>query len=342
MFCVECGKEESVYKNGVCLSCYIKSHSFSKGPETIDIPVCTNCDSYKYKNTWHSGIFTEFLRKVIKNNFKINRELEKVDINIKCEESKQDMRCKVYISGFIDDTEITEEHDVLVRLKKTVCDVCSKKFGGYHEAIIQIRADERKLSKDELKNLRLVVENIVENLQAKGNRTIFIADIGEEPGGINFYISDKGAGVVIAKKIQEQHGGKLKQSSKNIGMKDGRQMYRMTYLLRLPSYKKDEFIELDHEYYYIESTYANKIKLINLSNWEETIVELNKIKRAHFLGGKGLIKEMILVSQTEEEIQIMNQKNYEIKTIKKPKPVSIDSEKIKIVKIEDQLFLFYK
>jgi nonsense-mediated mRNA decay protein 3 len=342
MFCVECGKEKPIYKDGVCINCYVKSHSFTSGPGTIDIPICTNCGSYKYKSTWHSDIFTEFFRKVIKNNFKISKELQKVDIDTKCEESDHDKRCKVFISGLINDTKVIDEHDVIVRLKKTVCDVCSKKFGGYHEAVVQIRAEKRKLSKGELKDIVLLVETMIDNIQSKGNRTIFIADVSEEHGGINFYISDKAAGLIIAKKIQEQYGGKIKQSSKNIGMKDSRQIYRMTYLIRLPFYKKDEFIELDNEYYCIESTHANKIKLINMSNWEEITVESNKIKKEHFLGGKELIKEMILVSQTEEEIQIMNQKNYEIKTIKKPKSVPIDSEKVKIVKIKDQLFLFYK
>ena len=59
MFCVECGKEEEIFKDGVCKDCYVKTHSFSKGPQVVDLPVCTNCDSYKYKNTWTSDIFDD-------------------------------------------------------------------------------------------------------------------------------------------------------------------------------------------------------------------------------------------------------------------------------------------
>ena len=342
MFCVECGKEGPIFRDGVCLSCYLKTHSFTSGPAEIDLPVCSHCSSYKYKSNWTSDLFGDVIKRVIKNKFQINKEIRKVDINTECQEARDGMQCKVYITGILDNVEINEEYNLFVHFKKTVCDVCSKKFGGYHEAIIQIRADKRDISKKEQENIQKDVENFVEHLRSKGNRGLFITDIGVDHGRLDFYISDKGAGLIIAKKIQERYGGKIKQSSKNIGMKDSRQIYRMTYLIRLPFYKKDEFIELDNEYYYIESTHANKIKLINLSNWEEKTVESNKIKKERFLGGKELIKEMILVSQTEEEIQIMDQKNYETKIIKKPKTVSIDSEKVKIVKIKDQLFLFYK
>jgi len=48
---------------------------------------------------------------------------------------------------------------------------------------------------------------------------------------------------------------------------------------------------------------------------------------------------MILVSQKEDEVQVMDQKNYEIKVIRKPKQVLFDSKTIKVVKLEDRLFL---
>ena len=339
MFCVECGKETPIFRNGVCLSCYLKTNSFTKGPEIIDLPVCAHCNSYKYKSTWTSELFGDIMGRVIKNTFTISRELKKIDINITSKEEKDGMMCKVFITGFLDDVEITEDHDLLVRLKRTVCDVCSKRFGGYHEAIIQIRGDRRNLSKKELDNILLSVESLVENIQAKGNRALFITDVGEEHGGLDFYISDKGSALVITKKIQEQYGGTIKQSSKDMGMKDSRQIHRMTYLLRLPSFSKGDFISYKDSYYYISSISGSKIHIIDLSNWNEQTLDAKEIQKAKILGGEEITTEMILVSQTKEEVQVMNPNTYEIKIIRKIKPVSFDSEKIKVVKMDDQLFL---
>ena len=339
MFCVECGVEGPIFRDGVCKNCYLKTHTFTSGPSIIDLPVCVHCNSYKFKNTWTNELLGDVLRRVIKNNFQISRELDKVDINTECKEAKDGLSCKVFICGFIDDLEIAEEHTMQVRLKRSVCDVCSRQSGGYYEAIVQIRPDKVKLTKRELDDITSTVSALVEDLQADGNRALFITDMGEEHGGLDFYISERSAGLVIAKKIQEQYGGIIKQSSKNIGMKDSRQIYRMTYLIRLSPYKKGDFLKHNDAFFNIVSIHRNKVKMMDLSSWEETVVDAKTIQNASIIGGEDFIKEMILVSQTKDEVQIMDQKKYEINIVKKPKQILFDSKIIKVVKIEDKIFL---
>lgn len=339
MFCVECGKEGPIYKDGVCANCYIKTNRFTKGPDLIDLSICSHCDSFKVKNTWTSDLFSDVIRRLVKNTFQISNDLKNIDIETECIEKKQGMECRVVISGFLDNKEITEEHKLLIRLKKTVCDVCSKKFGGYHEAVIQIRADKRILSEDERHNIRQSIEGLVENMNAKGNRSLFITDIGMEHGGLDFYLSDKGASLAIAKKIQVQYGGEIKQSSKNIGMKDSKQVYRMTYLLRIPSYTIGDLISIDDSFFYISSITGNKVHLNDLSSWDEKVLDGKELQKASIFGREDLIKEMIIVSQTNQDVQVMDPKSYKMHIIKKPMSVSYKSEKIKVVIIEDKLFL---
>jgi nonsense-mediated mRNA decay protein 3 len=340
MFCVECGRETVIFKEGTCKECYLKTHSFSKGPEIVDMPVCTHCDSYKYKNTWTSDLFDEVIKRVIKNVFHINKELTKVNITTECLDDKDGKNCKVIIAGYIDDFEIKEEHKLFVRLKRTVCDVCSRRFGGYHEAVIQIRTDKRKLTSKELNNIQLTVDQLVESIRAKGNRGLFITDVGEEHGGLDFYLSDKGVALTITKHLQEQYGGQIKKSSKNAGMKDSRQIYKMTYLIRLPAYRKNDFILHNNTFYRITSVYRNKVHVISLKDWKEETLGDKDLQKANILGGEELVKEMILVSQTKDEIQIMNPDTYDTKHVRKPEPISFESEKIKVVKIDDQLFIY--
>ena len=339
MFCVECGEEKEIYKNGVCLECFLKENKFTSGPSEVDLPFCAHCNSYKYKNIWTSELLKDVLRRIIKSTFKISPELKKIDINLVCDDKETNMECKVYISGFVGKQEITEEHDLLVHLKKTVCDVCSKRFGGYHEAIIQVRADKRDLTEEEMDNISLIVETHVQNMQAKGNRTVFVTDLTEEHGGIDFYLSDKTAAQSIVKKIQQDYGGNITQSSKNIGMKDGKQLYRVTNLLRIPSVKKDDFIKLDHQYYQVKGLKAKTVKLIKLSDWEEITTDLKNLKNANILGGEEILNEMIVVSQTKKEIQLMDERTYKIKIVKKPKEFEYGKEKIKVLKKDDFLFL---
>ena len=340
MFCVECGKETDIYKNGVCIDCYIKEKEFTEGPEIIDLTVCPHCGSNKYKNTWSNDILNDVLRRVIKNVFKISKELKKIDINPVCKEKDKGLDCTVYISGLIGKKEVTEEHKLKVRLKKTACDVCSKQFGGYHEAIVQVRSDEKRtLSKKELADIQNFVLNLVDSMHKGGKRSLFIADMGIIHGGLDFFISDKQAGYTITKKIQEEFGGSIKKSSSNIGMKDSKQIYRNTYLIRLPKYKTGDYIEFNKEYFKIISLKSNKAKLLRLSDWNQEVIDTKKLEKVNIINDIVTKKEMIFVSQNQNEIQMMDPKTYDIRIIKKPIDEKIKTKKVTILKIENKLFL---
>lgn len=339
MFCVECGKEEKIFKDGLCKECYLKDHQFTKGVEFIDIPVCSHCGVFKYKNTWTNEKFEKILNRYVKNLFKISNQLKKINIQSECFEEKERINCQIFITGFIEDQEITEKHQVFVRLKKNVCNVCSKRFGGYHEAIIQIRAEDRNLTEEELDDIVLFVEKNVEKMQAKGQRGVFIADYGEEHGGYDFFLSDKQAAYNIIKKVQEEYGGTIKKSSKNTGMKDGKQIYRMTFLLRLPVYKKGDFIKIKKNYYQVLSVQSNKVKLKNLSNWVEEIINTDNLENIVLLNDQVIKKERIIISQTKKEIQLMDEDTYETFYINKPVEKKFQTKTINTLKIDEQVFL---
>jgi nonsense-mediated mRNA decay protein 3 len=339
MFCVECGKETEIFRNGVCINCYLKNKSFSKGPDIFDITICSNCSSYKYKNLWLRESFNKILNRHIKDKFKISDELKKVKIKTECDEKGKTVLCKIIIMGYLDDHEISEEHFLSIRIKNVTCDICSKQFGGYFEATLQIRANKRKLMRKEIDTIRLDVETIVKSYRNKGNRGLFITDIGEEHGGMDFYLSEKGSAYTIAKKIQDKFGGEIKESSKNFGMRDGRQVYRMTYLLRIPQYRKGDFISYNNSYFYISSLSGNKVHTFELSNWIERVFDGKDLQHIKIVGGKDLIKEIILVSQSNEEVQLMDPKTYKTFEIKKPKNFNFKTEVVKIVNIENNIFI---
>ena len=338
MFCVECGKEE-IFKDGVCINCYLKHTSFTKGPEVIDILSCTACSAYKYKNTWFSESLDEAIKRHILETFQISNELKKVQLKTEYDEKKKNIACNVEFSGFLEDQKITEQHNLIVRIRKTNCDVCSKQFGGYFEAVLQLRAEKRSPSQKELKIIREKVEDLVENYRAKGNRGLFITDTIEERGGLDFYFSEKGSAYNIAKKIQESHGGEIKQSSSNAGMKDSRQIFRMTYLVRLPAYRKDDFILYSNSFYYISSISKNKVHVFELKTWSERVFDGKELQKASILGGSELVKEMIFVSQSKDEVQVMDPNNYKTFDVRKPKSVSFNQKMINVVISEDQIFL---
>jgi nonsense-mediated mRNA decay protein 3 len=339
MFCVECGKETPIFRNGVCLHCYLNHTQFSNGPTVLDLTMCPRCSSYKYKNTWLQEPFREVLKRHVTDAFHISSELKDIEIQTRCSEQERILACTVFISGILENQKITEQHPLTVRIRQNTCDVCSREAGGYYEAIVQIRAEQRTLSKHELKTLRTTVETLVRQFQESGKRGLFITDIDEKREGLDFFISEKGIALSIAKKIQEQFGGIFKQSASTAGMKDSKQVYRMTYLIRIPAYQKGDFFTLNNSFFFILSLHANKVRVVDLSTWEEKVIEGKEILPSRILGGNELIREMIVVSQSKTEIQLMDPKTYETLDVRKPKSFTADSEMAKTVKLDGQIFL---
>jgi nonsense-mediated mRNA decay protein 3 len=340
MFCVECGNEAPIFRNGVCLCCYLKHTQFSKGPTILDITMCPRCSSYKYKNGWLQESFQTILKRHITDAFTISPELRDVDIQTQCSEQERILACMVFISGVLENQKITEQHPLTVRIRRNTCEVCSREAGGYYEAIIQIRADQRTFSKTELQTLRTAVETMVGQQQESGKRGLFITDMTEKREGLDYFLSEKGTALSITKKILEQFGGEFKQSASSAGMKDSKQVYRMTYLVRIPSYRKGDFFVFKDLFYCIVSLHANKVRAFELSTWDEKVIDGKDILPSRIFGGSELIKEMIVVSQSKKEIQLMDPKTYKTLDIRKPKILSVESQTTKTVKLEGQIFLF--
>ena len=245
----------------------------------------------------------------------------------------------VFISGSLEDQTITEQHPLTVRIRHNTCEICSREAGGYYEAILQIRAEQRTFTNAELKTLRSAVETMVGQFQESGKRGLFITDIAEKREGLDFFLSEKGTALSIAKKIQEQFGGDFKQSASSAGMKDSRQVYRMTYLVRIPAYRKGDFFSFDNSFFSIVSLHENKVRALELSTWTEKVIDGKDIQPSRIYGGKELIREMIVVSQSKNEIQLMDPKTYTTVEIRKPKTASVDTAMVKTVKLDGYLFL---
>jgi nonsense-mediated mRNA decay protein 3 len=339
MFCVECGKEGPIFQKGLCPQCYIKSTTFTHGPSILSIIQCSKCGLFKYKNTWVSYTTQEIILQLIKDTYKINPELKERSYRLDCNPIETQFPCTVTISGKLQDITVEETHQLQIRITRMVCDVCSKQYGGYYEATLQIRATDRKLTTEELHSVQEMIEHMVAAEHSKGNRRLFITDTVEEHGGLDFYLSERGSAYMLARKLQNMYGGDLKQSSSTVGMREGRELTRITILLRLPAYQTGDFIKIENDYYRIQKLTAQKVYLINLKNWEETTMESKDMKKFHVYPSKDYLQEAIVVSQSPTELQIMHPQSYKNDEIIKPKKQTISSKTVTLVRLDDTLFL---
>ena len=71
-------------------------------------------------------------------------------------------------------------------------------------------------------------------------------------------------GLQIAQAIVGQLGGRYTTHPKLVGEKNGRQLYRITYSIRLPRLQKGDVVETDGEYIEVRETGKRQLKVFQL------------------------------------------------------------------------------
>lgn len=197
-FCFVCGKRTEKLIKGYCEDCYNKSFSLIEIPKEISIVQCSKCKKIKHTNLWLDDIET-----AIRDKIKILGEGVKIKIRDN----------EIFATGSLKGSRKIKEdkHKVNVRIIKTVCQECSKRYGGYYEAILQLRG-----------NISEEVLNFVDREVNK--RTFYRAENVKD--GFNLYVGNKGIAEQIAETLSKKYKFKIRKSYKLFTKKEGKDVYR--------------------------------------------------------------------------------------------------------------------
>ncbi|MCD6474351.1 MAG: hypothetical protein J7K47_05560 [Thermoplasmata archaeon] len=315
MMCVECGKETEKLYNGLCIDCYLKKKRFFDIPSQVLIKVCRNCGAYSIDGEWKH----ERLENIIEEYFRKNIRHE-IDCKLEIDFENRIARCTGYFEG----RKIIEERKFEIRFKKRLCEKCSLKKGGYFEAILQIR------KKDLSKKLEKEMEEVITKRVEEGNSFIMKKERVEE--GLNYYIGSKKVAHSIARELKNFYKAEYKSSSSLVGMKDGVEVYRDTYLVRFPEYGVGTFIKLGGDVYRIEGI-GKKIELISL-NGEKKYIYRDEMKKAKIMDLK--TRDAIVLHEDKEGVYIMDSKTYKTYFVDKK---AKGKEKVRIVEYDGKIYV---
>ncbi len=226
MICASCGRES---EHAICGRCLAKREKLIRHPGVVEIISCPKCGRFKFSGKWVEIEFEEALDKAISSSFYVHPEYEVRDIEFDGDGHFYRFKAKGIVRGDYVDQEGFFE----VKVKKETCQKCSREAGGYYEAIIQLRAKNRSLLEEEI---RRVSEIISEEISSSGSERSFLTKVEERKEGLDFYIGDSKVAKKVARRIVREMGAEFKESPKIAGRKDGVDVYRMTYLVRLPEY----------------------------------------------------------------------------------------------------------
>jgi nonsense-mediated mRNA decay protein 3 len=297
-------------------------------PSKIEIETCGRCGSSKTHGEWKQGSISpvQFLKETTKQDPHIHNPEFKV--------SSGNHHWQIWISGNIFGKNITEEYTIPLKIQKTVCPRCSMITGGYYEAIIQIRGTNRPVTSEEKK---MITQLITKKLSLSSDNKAFLTKIDEKKEGIDYYLGGSHIADSLTRFLKQRFYGKTKKSVTLVGMKDGHNVHRVTYLLRLPLCKKGDIILLNKHIYLVKDI-KTKCLVRDLRTGEETPFPHEDINKGDLLDPD--IKTALVISESKKEIQVMDPDTYKTLEILKPRGYSGGKQEISIMKWNNRVYLY--
>jgi nonsense-mediated mRNA decay protein 3 len=348
MFCPECGSTDKKMIDNLCIDCFLKDFHMMTIPDTIEVEICSHCNGKLEEGKWKDIEIPqeEIIYRALENNIKIDDLVEDEEIELEIIQMRGTIaECYVEIIGKVYGNALQENHDVNVRLNKTVCPNCSKRNSGYYEAVIQFRADEREIAPEEFKIADEIVLNALNKLFEK-DKLAYLVQIAKPKEGHDYYIGSYKSSKKVVKALQEEFGGLIKESPRLISedKSTGKGLYRIWISLRIPKFRIGDFIRYDNKIGEIKHISSSKIQFLELENHKILSVQWNKYDHIELVKHKEDIEKTNIISKSPSIIQILDPTTYEVVDLKMNKELEglNIGDDVYIIKIENQIYILAK
>jgi nonsense-mediated mRNA decay protein 3 len=340
VICPKCGKECEKLFGSVCRACFLENLKLIDLPLVLHTRICGRCGAYFHKSKWESiGKLEEIVLRAVEDVLFVHSEAEDVKLYLEPRElTPYIYLVKVKVDAFVREEPVHAEAETEVRIIRTACDMCSRESGGYFEAIIQIRAAGRFPTEEERKRCLAITREALENMKKKGDRLAFISNTDELKEGIDLYMGSVNASRQICRIISFELGGNFTESPTLVGMKNGKNLYRITFSMRLPEFKPGDIIRFREKVIEIKSS-GKKINGICLEDGVRFISTPEELKGAEIIARVEEAVFAVLVSIEENAILVLDPWTYETVAIKKPVSFTADAgSEIPVIKTSYGLF----
>ncbi|MDR0508731.1 MAG: hypothetical protein LBG63_02750 [Candidatus Methanoplasma sp.] len=337
-FCVKCGNETERTINGLCTECFLDGRKLTSLPHHVDVKICTNCGEIGFGETWVAKNIQEAIEDAAKDSLIVIKEAKAVSMETASVEQEPYTHLVVVDSVLeINGYTAEDSSSTFVRLKNTVCKRCSRQLGNYYEAILQIRAGSKDVPKRVMQEALRRVENLVDT-QSLSNRHVFITKAEEVQGGVDIYLSSISLGKAAAKDISDTYCAETKEAAKLTGVtEEGQEMYRVTYLVRLPDFLVGDVIQFEGRYFKLMRISSSGAKVMDIMNFRERSVKRSDVPLFKVYARSADLREAVVVSRAGEEAQVLNPSNYSTVDLTVPTDAEIE-DTVNVVEIDDALY----
>lgn len=324
--CYECGNKSEI--DGLCAECYRKAHPLVEVRSPFRLLTCKRCGAVKVPGGWKTisaqlsdpdEIIEHQIETLLQQEVKLN--VDGVQLEYTEEKILDRVRNIMITATGTSDSSLaaySESYPVEVRFSYATCDTCAMMSGGYHEAILQVRADERSITDEEEDGIISVVTDLTVAEYGKDIKA-FVTEISRDKYGLDFKIGSEHLCKRIADSLQQRYLAERKENYKLIGEdKGGRKKYRITILIRLQKFTLGDFIRVGSEPCQVTAMGRGGLSCYDLKNGNRFTInpKSTKWRTIEFIAPESDKRQFMVVSNLHDQpVQIMDSESFEIHEI---------------------------
>ncbi|MFB6150828.1 MAG: 60S ribosomal export protein NMD3 [Haloarculaceae archaeon] len=325
----------------LCDECYFAEFDLVDAPDRVEVQVCSRCGAVRRGNRWvdvGAQDYTDVAVDEVSEALGVHVDAADVGWEVapeQVDETTIRMHCR--FAGVVRGTHVTEEVVVPVKIGRGTCTRCGKIAGGSYAAVVQVRAEGRTPTDEELARAREIAEAYVADREATGDRNAYITEVSEVDEGLDMKVSTNQMGGGIAKRIVAQLGGEFTDNETLVTEDgDGNEVYRVTYAVRLPKFRPGEIIDPgDGDGPVLVRSVRGNLKGTRLTTGAayEASFEDGDAPDARRLGVRADAEPTTLVAvEDEHAVQVLDPETYEAKTVARPDYLDPDAEEVPVFK----------
>jgi nonsense-mediated mRNA decay protein 3 len=240
-FCVVCGRTDQPLVDGLCVECDVKRTPLLGAAPKAHVVICPTCGSRLLSEKWVKWEGTGSSTHLGADDLApFLRPRDGVTIRTVAWEEAGTLELRREIAAHVAvryrETERSASVTFPVTIEHRTCTSCGRKTGHYFTAVIQLRGPEGRLrgsGRERRQWLQETWDRVLPEARPEWRRAL--SWIEEKPEGWDVYFVDTESARSLARWMKPRLNGKLTESPTLYGRQDGRDVYRVTYCLRLPA-----------------------------------------------------------------------------------------------------------
>ncbi len=345
MFCPECGATDVEMVDGICKNCFLKKFQLMKIPENITVTVCSHCNAILDEGRWKDEYLPEeeIIYRALERNIEISDLAENEEIELEIDQMRGTIaECYVEAVADVLGEQVVETHTPNVKIKHSVCPDCSKRNAGYYEAVIQLRADNRELRKEEIEHAETIINRTLNKLFNK-DKLAYIPQVAKLKEGNDYYIGSFKSAKKVVDHLKDELGAVIKESPRLISedKSTGKGLYRIWISVRLAKFEVDDFVEYHDKIYRVNAIDGNRIQLNELENNEMLSLKWREYDSVEKISNTENIQKAIITAKSPKTIQILDPEDFspiDLEINEKLEKCNI-GEEIDVIKINGKLYV---